>query len=248
MRKPRRVSSQIAVGDKYNYLTIMGIHTAANGRGSNTLWTCQCVCGKIVILRTCYLGIRKSCGCSGLRGFKDLSGKTFGYWKVIRYQNSRWLCECKCGTQRTVKSQGLRSGRSTSCGCNQECKKKLRKPNHIRLKTTIYNGYRHVAKARGLEFLLSKEQVDYLTTQSCKYCGISPRTVCDVLKSSIYDSDKFRWNGIDRIDNTRGYTIDNAVPCCTQCNRAKLDQTYEQFMEWARRLYLNSNETNNKTS
>ncbi|NLJ50157.1 MAG: hypothetical protein GX428_11335 [Candidatus Atribacteria bacterium] len=28
-----------------------------------------------------------------------------------------WLCQCKCGTIRSVKDSSLRSGRSKSCGC-----------------------------------------------------------------------------------------------------------------------------------
>jgi 5-methylcytosine-specific restriction endonuclease McrA len=37
--------------------------------------------------------------------------------------------------------------------------------------------------------------------------------------------------GIDRVDNSIGYTPDNCVPCCTQCNRIKLDHlTYEEML------------------
>ena len=28
-------------------------------------------------------------------------------------------------------------------------------------------------------------------------------------------------NGVDRVDNTKGYSVDNSVPCCKFCNTAK---------------------------
>jgi hypothetical protein len=53
---------------------------------------------------------------------KNLTGKTFGLWKVKHEVEQRgilrfWLCECKCGTVREVSQQGLVSGKSRSCGC-----------------------------------------------------------------------------------------------------------------------------------
>ena len=52
----------------------------------------------------------------------DLTGQDFGYWHVInRAQNQNnhvaWNCICKCGTERIVLGQSLKSGVSQSCGC-----------------------------------------------------------------------------------------------------------------------------------
>ncbi len=53
---------------------------------------------------------------------------------------------------------------------------------------------------------LTKEQFDNITKQPCCYCGvIQPRG----------------FNGVDRVDSTRGYQIDNCVSCCTVCNLMK---------------------------
>lgn len=57
--------------------------------------------------------------------FQDLTGKSFGLWKVMRRASnascgrSKWLCRCKCGTERDVMSSHLVSGRTKSCGCNR---------------------------------------------------------------------------------------------------------------------------------
>lgn len=55
--------------------------------------------------------------------FIDLRGQTFGYWTVLRFdcvscKKSKWLCKCQCGTIKSVYSDTLRNGRSTSCGCH----------------------------------------------------------------------------------------------------------------------------------
>lgn len=55
---------------------------------------------------------------------KNLIGQKFGRWTVLEYKgvnkhhNATWLCECVCGTKRTVRSGDLMSGRSKSCGCD----------------------------------------------------------------------------------------------------------------------------------
>ncbi len=53
----------------------------------------------------------------------DLTGKTFGRWKVLRFDHTtsngdaNWFCVCNCGTIKSVNGYNLRSGRSKSCGC-----------------------------------------------------------------------------------------------------------------------------------
>jgi hypothetical protein len=51
----------------------------------------------------------------------DLKGKQFGRYTAvspIRFTNPlKWVCECSCGSKRTVLGQNLRRGVSQSCGC-----------------------------------------------------------------------------------------------------------------------------------
>ena len=48
----------------------------------------------------------------------DLEGKHFGLLKVIKYEGkSTYLCQCKCGNFKTVKSFNLTNGHTKSCGC-----------------------------------------------------------------------------------------------------------------------------------
>lgn len=48
----------------------------------------------------------------------DLTGQKFGHWTVLKYdKNSKWICQCECGTIKSVNTVSLRKGTSTSCGC-----------------------------------------------------------------------------------------------------------------------------------
>lgn len=76
-------------------------------------------------------------GCSGARVFHVIHslgvrrrrgkhpetpdpGARFGKWIVIsaeRRSDGKWLCKCECGAERWVRSNNLKSGQSTNCGC-----------------------------------------------------------------------------------------------------------------------------------
>lgn len=77
------------------------------------------------------------------------------------------------------------------------------------------------AATRGLEYTLDPRLARDLVTDNCFYCGAAPIPV----------------NGIDRVDNSRGYVEDNVVSCCTVCNTAKLDKSLLAFTGWVARAY-----------
>ena len=53
----------------------------------------------------------------------DLTGKFFGQWEVLeRLPPDKALCRCSCGKESVVYVTNLKSGRSTSCGCNKALK------------------------------------------------------------------------------------------------------------------------------
>lgn len=73
--------------------------------------------------------------------------------------------------------------------------------------------YKSAAKFRELDFKLSPDEFNALLTLNCHYC------------------DKAAANGVDRIDSSKGYLSYNVVPCCSICNRMKMDLPYNQFIE-----------------
>lgn len=93
--------------------------------------------------------------------------------------------------------------------------------------------YRKSAKYRNLEFSLSRNDFFNITTSDCHYCNTKP---CAVYKNKNNNGD-FIHNGIDRVDNEIGYTINNCVACCKRCNQIKAALTMNQFIELVTRIY-----------
>lgn len=105
--------------------------------------------------------------------------------------------------------------------------------SEIRL-NSIYNHYKSSANRRKIDFNLSKDEFEKLIDQSCYYCGESQTSK----QSKNGQSEiRFTYTGIDRINSSNGYTIDNCVPCCKTCNMAKNSMTQEEFYSWVRRVY-----------
>lgn len=82
-----------------------------------------------------------------------------------------------------------------------------------------FASYKQGAKTRGHSFELTL--ADHFTPgasntywqKDCTYCG-----------------DKIATIGLDRIDNDKGYTVDNVVPCCGDCNWTRNNiWTYEEM-------------------
>lgn len=85
----------------------------------------------------------------------------------------------------------------------------------------------------------------HLSQFNCFYCGIEPKQRRNVYVKARYSSEYalengwFVYNGLDRVDNSLGHTIENCVPSCFDCNRAKADMTLNEFNTWILRLGTN---------
>ena len=95
----------------------------------------------------------------------------------------------------------------------------------------LYSRIKRDAKRRDNEFDLSKDDVEKLVQRPCYYCGVQPKQICGKGKGSIL------YNGIDRVDNDKGYLKDNVVTCCKHCNYAKRTMSPERFYELVRKVY-----------
>ena len=180
----------------------------------------------------------------------NLLDKSFGKIKIINEvepviskngnKRRRVLGQCECGVLKTFNLTDLTFGHSKSCGCISKNNLSIRRKKEIEekglatAKYRLYQLYKRLAKKRDYEFLLTSEQFENITTQSCIYCGIAP-------KSIFYNRNKTEtciYNGVDRINNKEGYTINNSVPCCTDCNWAKKEKSFSEFKAWIKRVYL----------
>lgn len=100
----------------------------------------------------------------------------------------------------------------------------------------IYQGYKCKSRKRGIAFSLTKREVFELVTQPCYYCGIVPNQVYRSQGSYQTLMYRFLYNGIDRVDNARGYITGNCVPCCGSCNRGKWIDTPTGYIDRCKRV------------
>ena len=168
----------------------------------------------------------------------NIFGETFGRLTVIdiarkvKYDNGKsrsskvyWNCECSCGNRKEVESTKLRSGHTRSCGC-------LRAENPQTFYNDIMVSCRNGAKARGLSFELSASEFESLVKGNCSYCGSGPASQKKRKPGGI----SVHYNGIDRINSSKGYSIGNVATCCANCNRAKWKMNVEEFVSHCERI------------
>lgn len=140
-----------------------------------------------------------------------------------------WLCRCDCGNEVWVRANRVITQKS--CGCIRGENKRLPKMGQG-ARNSYYHNYKTNAKTKGLNFELTVEQFEILTSGNCHYCGDKPSTV----RFATRCWGGYIHNGIDRVDSSKGYVIDNCVSCCKTCNFAKNTMSYNEFIEWIKRL------------
>lgn len=97
----------------------------------------------------------------------------------------------------------------------------------------LYAHYIQSAERREMDFVLTVGEFQRLVESDCYYCGAKPARL---YRPSRYTS-SYVTNGVDRADNTLGYTPENCVPCCKTCNQFKSTLTKEQMLEVVKRIY-----------
>lgn len=177
--------------------------------------------------------------------FIDIAGQRFGRLIVIefagkddsKYHYRLWLCHCDCGGSKNVRYRDLKRGHTISCGCLMHAgliKGGMNKRDYGEARfNDLYLVYKRSAFTRKLSFDLTKEQFKALTKGNCFYCGQEP---AQIVKAGHGVNGEYIYNGIDRVNNDGGYTLDNTRTCCKQCNIAKGVLTEAIFYEWVKRI------------
>lgn len=175
--------------------------------------------------------------------FRDLSGKVFFRVTPIRvighipYGKSKrrlvYEAKCSCGKVFNVRGNDLVTRAIRSCGCYKKEKQivfnKLTKTKAAyNTFSSVWQSYKCGAINRGYAFDLDKKQFYNLTQENCFYCGMIPSQHRKPRCKGKLNS--FIYNGIDRLDNSLGYDMNNCVSCCGRCNRMKSDMSYMDFL------------------
>jgi hypothetical protein len=85
-------------------------------------------------------------------------------------------------------------------------------------KDRLYISYMRRAHSKGFEFELEEDMFINIKTHQCIYCGGIP-------------------TGFDRVDNSIGYTLENAKPCCGKCNMMKHVKGVDDFLSHIKLIY-----------
>lgn len=97
----------------------------------------------------------------------------------------------------------------------------------------IYRRYKRDATRRKHKFKLTKKEFKKIIVKKCHYCNKLPLQINKTKSCNGY----FLHNGIDRLDNLKGYVLENIVACCKECNFAKHKKNEEEFLDLVKRIY-----------
>lgn len=184
----------------------------------------------------------------------DFAGQKFGRltvlhfagWKPVKYRNTTrlpmWVCQCDCGKIVEVRAHIFRRQRKMlSCGCYRSevsrslCLSRAKAPG-VSFRNHVMARVKAGAKRRGIPFELSTDQVIDTMIKPCFYCNRPPQLQRKASNQTV-DSYRFPTNTIDRLNNQRGYHIDNVVSCCFDCNLMKGTRTIAEFLEHVKQIY-----------
>jgi len=176
---------------------------------------------------------------------KNEKGNKYGKLTVIQQGTTskngtvRWECTCECGNKLEVSGASLRNGVTTSCGCNRGRKEEF-KGSAVYKKT--YMVLKRVSKKHKETLELSLKDWIAKVNENCFYCGLKPYDKHFSYSKKRYskgiENDNWEiFNGIDRIDSSKGYTLENTVSCCNMCNRMKSDFNQQEFLNHIELIY-----------
>lgn len=172
----------------------------------------------------------------------DKIGKKFGKWTVLHAppkkngRSQKLMCLCDCGVQKLVDARSISSGTSKSCGCEK--------------RLSCYNGYEKIngvywkkihqsALDRFYEFEITIEQAWEIYIKQEKKCAITGISIDFMTNNS---RSAMQTASLDRIDNSKGYFLDNVQWIHKQVNFLKGVISEEELLFWCREIYLNNKE------
>lgn len=194
--------------------------------------------------------------------FLPIAGQRFEHFEVLAKAGVRqyasgakstlWECRCFCGKTFVVSQSRLRPtapNRAKSCGCKrftgEHGNRKSVSPVVVSIRA-LRNRYRNTARKRNLEWSLSDSEFSRLVLAPCHYCGTAASRDFNVYstrsgryRNGIRDwmqAATLQYTGIDRADNSLGYTAANCVSCCQFCNFAKHAHSLADFESWLDRV------------
>lgn len=149
------------------------------------------------------------------RKLVDLVGQTFGSWTVIcrapndKSKNTRFWCECSCGTLRKIGSGALTHKYSTQCRkCSVQKYPFIEK--HGEIPVSVWRQIQNKSTLKDKNFAITIEYAWKLFQEQNGLCALSGQeigfhTTPRYTKRGWRDSRWIHTASLDRIDSTKGY-------------------------------------------
>lgn len=175
-------------------------------------------------------------------------GDVIGHgWKFVREgrggagQRSVWVGCPKCATvvERPLGGILRAGGRKglRSCGCFHLEGLSQRNRHREPLEAADHEfllRYKTNARKRGRTFTIPDADIIRLFHDDCGYCGQPPSLVA---YARSHSARSILVNGVDRLDNSRGYEPGNVIACCKRCNLMKGTLSAQDFILQIKRQY-----------
>jgi hypothetical protein len=246
---PRTINfSHEDIGRKFGKFTVLEIKRFKDRYKAN----CKCECGTTKwknwseLLRGHNI---QSCGrCDKVNPIEYI-GTKIGKLQILKITKQLTLhnvkrtyaeVQCDCGTICEKEFYLIYRGKISSCGCLLKQKYLNQSlPKEIVAQNIILNSYKKNAAARNLSFKLTDDEVLQICSQNCYWCGEAPYNNFNWKSYKKYIG-SYVYNGIDRKDNTIGYTKENSVSSCQMCNFGKRNISESDFLSWIEKVYSHS--------
>jgi hypothetical protein len=206
----------------------------------------ECIdCGHQIKISSGDIRRKTSCKECNLKSYKtDFVGYENELYKVLEFTKQVgkrlfYKVSCKkCGNECEMRKDSIMNSQRSSC---INCKGNGRIASLEAPINVYFSNYKRNANIGGLEWNLSNEDFNNIITKPCIYCGSLPKEL-QSLEKYHFVTERVKVNGVDRVNNELGYTLNNCVPCCTMCNKMKLIYSETEFLEHISQIFKYSAE------
>jgi len=167
----------------------------------------------------------------------NLINQKFGHLTVINLSGktsrgqSIWKCQCDCGKYKDIRGYHLKGKKIRSCGCLKRETVNIKWNGFGDIARWVWNAVRIGAKSRNIEFNLTAEDMWNLALKQNKKCALTD-TPLIFIRSPKYRKESNA--SLDRIDSSKGYTVDNIQWVIKDVNVAKQSMSQEKFINICR--------------
>lgn len=163
---------------------------------------------------------------TGGHNAKDITENDYGSLTVLRRAGSKgklatWECKCLCGNTAICLGSDLRQGKIKTCGCRTGIQTKRNWQGYGDIPKNYWSSLIKNANQRQISVEINIKDLDDLWKEQNAKCSLSGWTISLQEKTA----------SLDRIDNSKGYLINNIQWVHKNMNKMKSIFPQEMFIE-----------------